>query len=537
MLGSDNEKVRRETEYKVAHLISNLSDNDAVQALNLIGEVIDRSSKNGEFAQEVASSKIWEETLRKLVSAAIADKHLANLQKLERQAEHLEDWGILMPDSTMAKLHFMAGSKAKAVTRWERESGGRCEEYWIAKAEIEPYPGKISALVKINDHTGVVHQYEAHNDIPLDPSIWEAVFGSYIAIDMHRKAFEMAWEQRNSDALRRVALISMDAEDSQLSLQSLNALIFSMVENTEWDLVAKFTSSPIAFFEGGFKNSCTEVFLREHLVELRAALVKVLARSEGFSSFGGHQQRQICDFLRRFLRIKETDWRAFVSIEEAGSSFERGGRFTDALGFYEAVQKESDCTTREKEIAGLRWVVAKSQQLEHEKRESGSFHKEKKTNRRLTEIENELTAAMRSARIENINKLPEFPLLPEIQFDWEEEALLANAQPPKNLDDSIIVQESSILAGDDLIKNTTASLGDFDYEISRKEGRCNIKHATTLETAFVKFYDRKIGGEKEWNSLPDNEWICEEWRIRIRILDSLLTFVHLKEGLQLTIRI
>ena len=137
---------------------------------------------------------------------------------------------------------------------------------------------------------------------------------------------------------------------------------------------------------------------------IQCTLVHALARSERLPELPGHIQRQFNVFFRRFLRAKEGHWRSVVSVREAGAAFERGGRFTDALGFYEAITKEANYPNGEKQFARTRLIVCKKRQLEHEREQGGR-------SRRATDIERELAEMMKRFGIERNANFPKYPEL------------------------------------------------------------------------------------------------------------------------------
>ena len=69
-------------------------------------------------------------------------------------------------------------------------------------------------------------------------------------------------------------------------------------------------------------------------------------------------------------------------------------------------------------------------------------------------------------------------------------------------------------------EKTVITIDDFEFELSRKNYRCNIKHKESMETAFVKINERKCGGEVDFIQI-DELWQCEAWKINVSFMDIL----------------
>lgn len=369
-LGRSNASVARETEFKYALAIGEKSVSPN-RGIKLLEEVTARLS-DAAFAAYVASESAWRDGINAIVDYVRNDTRPAAASRLEQVLEQIESGGIAQPDRKMAEIHFRAGSLQKAVHRWEKSGETKSDDYLKAKAAIEPYPGKLAALMKAGAIDEIVREFEAHRDTALEPNLWRVVSSAYLQRDRLDEAFDAAWESLDAPAMCRIALKAVSGGESLAAIRALHGSVIAMVGMAEWDALTRFTSTLEFSPDSNWSEDAALELVEGHADELQCTLVRALARSEKFPELPGHLQRQFIEFLRRFLRVKECRWRSAVSMEEAGAAIERGGRFTDALSFYEAVAREPNFSDDEKQFARRRWLVCKNRQLEYERDQGGA---------------------------------------------------------------------------------------------------------------------------------------------------------------------
>ena len=176
-----------------------------------------------------------------------------------------------------------------------------------------------------------------------------------------------------------------------------------MVKQSQWDPVSKFGSSLEFAPSLEWKDKELKALVQAETNSLQVTLVRALARSEEFARAPQNVKQQLSSFLRKYLRVKNGVWRADVSIAEAGAAIERGGRFTDAIAFYEAVAKDSVFGAEDRLFARQRWVVSKQRQLEYEKSNGDAT--------KAIQIEYDMRPEIEALRIARVDDLTEFPAL------------------------------------------------------------------------------------------------------------------------------
>ncbi len=511
-LGKSNARVARETEFKYALAIVTKGVSPG-QGIELLEEVAARLS-GAAFAAYVASDNAWRDGINAIVDYVRNDALPATASTLEYVLEKIEAAGIAQPYQKMAEIHFRAGSLQKAVHRWEKSGETKSNDYLKAKAAIEPYPGKLAALMKAGATEEIVREFETHPDTPLDPALWSVVSSAYLQRNRLGDAFNAAWESLDAAAMRGIALKAVSGGESQAAIRALHGSVIAMVRNEEWEPLAKFASTLDFSPDSNWADGPAREIVESHADALQCTLIRALARSEKFPEMPGHLQRQFSEFLRRFLRVKEGQWRSAVSVEEAGAAIERGGRFTDALSFYEAVARESNLSDDAKQFARRRWLVCKNRQLEHEREQGGK-------SRRAADVQRELSEAMTRLGIKRIDELSRYPdiapierpSMPPVQSsEVEADRLIAPTPYVPETGTTTEVPEALQI---ELADRVAARIGDFVIDLSRQLGRCNISHGPTMQTAFVNLREGLSGGEKAWRAISPTEWVCEDWRLRL----------------------
>lgn len=511
-LGKSNANVARETEFKFARALEEPSASPA-QAIELLEELVNRLSEST-FSSYAASEKAWREAINNFVNLVANDTSVLIARRLEDVLEKIEAFGISQEDRKMAEIHFRVGSLEKAVKRWEKAGETRSNDYLTAKAEIEPYPAKLASLTKVGAIDKVIQEFEAHQNTDLDSVHWDYISAAYLESNRLNEAFDTAWNSRNATVMRKIALRSIENSDPHTALQALYGAFIAMVGGGDWEPLSKFASILDFSPDASWSEDAPKELVESHANELQCTLVSALARSEKFVEAPGQFQRQFNEFLRRFLRVRERSWHRSVSVEEAGAAIERGGRFTDALPFYEAVVKDPSFSEEQKLFARSRWIVCKNRQLDYEHDQAGQ-------SRRASEIQRELSDAMKRCGIERVSDLPKYPNLTDIEKPPKpliqnleprpiepstELPTASEADPAANVDSAVQIE---------LADRFVAKIGDFSIDLSRRIGRCNISNESTMQTAFFNLRDNQPGGEKSWRAISTTDWVCEDWHIRL----------------------
>jgi len=533
-LGNENAAVCRETEYKLARAIVG-SETKAETVIQLFQEVLDRLP-DVTFSNYVLREGIWREAAKVLLQSIQKTASQSEAVAISPVLDSLESGGLSLPDRNMAEVYCKAGRLKDAVSRWEKAGETKTEDYLRAKAAIEPYPGKLLSMVKTRSYEEITREFESHQGTVLNTEQWTAVAEAYLQQQMTEQAMNAAWEASDSSLLRRGALKALGSGHESKAIQAIGLALIVMLKQEEWECLARFAATLEFAPEASWNETPPRELIEKSADTMQCILVRGLARSDKFAEMPGHLQRQFGDFLRRFLRVKEGLWRGFVTVEEAGSAIERGGRFSDALAFYEAVAREPNFSDDEKNFARLRWILSKNRQLDYERSQAA---KSKKT----ADLQHELAEAMARMGVKHIADLPKFPALEPLTKP--EDTKLATRDVPQKfqIETSTSVpppiatnpQNAPIASSSSLPDRIASKIGDFTITFSRSIGRCNISNDTTMQTGFVSVLEGKAGGEKEARTIGQKEWLFDEWQLRALVSGQSLKLVF--EGLGVVLEI
>lgn len=389
---------------------------------------------------------------------------------------------------------------------WEESGDTKHPEYLRAKAAVEPYPQRIVTLHRLGLDEQILDSYDTSPDIQLNSEQAALVADALRVGERLPDAYDLSWASGSFATMLSVSLAALHDGDRRLATAALHAGLIQLVRQGQWGTLASFATSLEFAPTTEWKEEKVKDWVESETEALQVLLVRALSRSAEFGDAPVHLQRQLSDFLRRFLRLKGGTWRSRISLTEAGAAFERGGRFTDAISFYEAVVKENP-SREDKRFASERWLMCKERQQNHE-RSQGNTNKANATEKKLRQV-------MQEMQLKTLHDLPTFPELPELPKPSPElvqpgevpgvspvghgPTPAATPAPEGTLPDQVPMQ-----------------FGMFKVVLSRKNGRCNIEHTESMETAFLKIKERKCGGgDVVFSSDGDGGWTCETWKITV----------------------
>ena len=154
----------------------------------------------------------------------------------------------------------------------------------------------------------------------------------------------------------RLVAPALQRHDSIAARRALHHGLILLVRQNQWEPLTRFASS-LEFIPGPEWKGKRAYNLCEDRGRFTAGLlVRSLARSESLPQATRDVQQRLGSFFRKYLRVKDGSWRSHLSVVEAGAAIERGGRFTDALSFYEAVESDSSFDATDKLFARQRWL-------------------------------------------------------------------------------------------------------------------------------------------------------------------------------------
>lgn len=529
--GKNDAAVSRETEFKWARALME-QQNSVDGLLQLLDEIKERLAEP-EFGAYAVKEQVWRDAIDDRVRSVTGQASEVEARSLAAVLESLEASGVILPAATVAEVYSRAGDLRKAIDCWDKAGETKSDAYLRAKAAIEPYPEKLTALGRTGLIDEALREFETHRAVPLDAGQWGVVAAAYLQRGRFDEALEAGWNAKEPSLLRQVALKALVGNESQPALRALEGSIMMMVQKQDWKPLAKFAASLDFSPDPTWTGKGPLALVKSHAEHLQGALVRALARSDAFAEMPGHLQRQFSDFFRRFLRVKEGHWRGHLSVQEAGSAIERGGRFTDAIAYYEAILTEPTFSPEEKLFARQRWIVGKSRQVFYERAQKG-----KGKSRKVSELQQELARAISESGLKRLSELPEFPMLDPISVPtgvakppWQgnlDSARPTTAKPKQDIqiESTPVVPITNISLSD----RVNAIMGEISIDLSRKIGRCNFSHQATMETASANLRQKTMSGDLEWTRRSEDEWFSEVWRLAVSITDDLLLISSERDG-------
>ncbi|MSR60354.1 MAG: hypothetical protein EXS05_22385 [Planctomycetaceae bacterium] len=499
-------EVLHELEFEWARTIrTNAAAPVVAEILNRFAVQLDQPA----FAESCAADPAWREGLKELLKplskqrdAAIASE---TMNLLASSLQRIRQKGVAIPASESAQVFLSAGRYADAIAAWEECGEIKSNAYLRAKAAVEPYPQRILSLAKLNEPEEIIKAHVAAPGVALSSEQAAGVVDAYCSLKQRPTAIDLAWNWTAAVPMCRIAADAIQSGAAPDAQRALQASVILLARQKQWEPLATFAATQRFTPTTEWNESIFREFVKAQLESLQVTLVRAMARSEGLLENPAHVQRQLSDFLKGYLRVKDGHWKPHLSVEEAGAAIERAGRFTDAISYYEAIGREGFSET-ERQFARRRWLVCKKRQLDHERSQGAK--------RKVNEIERELDRGLLALRIKSVEELGTYPKLPALQKPdaaHVEQVFGAGAGP--------LVPALAPSAGLDtespLADHLTMTIGQFKIDLSRKNNRCNITHTSTMETGYIKIAERSCGGECEFSRVNDSRWQCVPWKLAV----------------------
>lgn len=527
----DFPNIRQETEFRWA---SSLASQPRLQECkDLLSILAHRLAEDPAFADAcISDGGSWRNALSEMLQPLIENPNSEITKddwgEIAISLDKIHERGLNVPAKSCAQVYFLSDRFSEAVKLWEEAGTTTSIDYHKAKAAIEPYPQRILSLSRLKLTEEIVKAYQENPKVVLSQDQANSVTDALYKSQHLREALNLAWNSVLPSAAMQVCAGAIRNGDKTLATQALYMMFALLVQAQQWEPVINFASSLEFLPDKAWNEKSLKEFVEAEAEALQCTLVRSIARSDGLPNSQTHIQRQISDFLRRFLRVKDARWRERIGIEEAGAAFERAGRFTDAISFYEAILKDR-FSNEEKEFAHRRWLACKRRQMDYER---GLGAKVK-----ADEIWKEMLSVMKSLGIKDLEEIEVFPTLPRLT---PQEFVLKDLIPVGNQESAITmpVDQDKSLPQSLLSEQVDMVIGPFRIEASRRHHRCNITNSETMQTAFIKTGDKKCSGEIEFNRLDEHSFDCSTWNLFVRLSEGiegglLLTF----KNLGVTIRI
>lgn len=503
---SQNPQIQKELEFEWARgIINRVASTDVVNILAKFAKRLD----DPKFAESCAAEPIWRDAISALLKPLLEQKQPAvapeSWNHLVSSLGRIRAMGVGIPSSTCAPVFFQAQRFSEAIAMWDDAGDTKSNEYLRAKANVEHYPQRIISLAKLDLAAEIVDAYSDNQEIALNQEQVIATIDAFRKVNRREEAYILAWKSSAFSPMFRLVIDAMHKGAQPEAVRALHAGFIILVKQKQWDSLGTFLATREFAPSAEWREAPLKSLVESNLDGIQSTLVRALARSEELVDSPSHVQRQISDFLKGYLRVKDGQWRKSLSIQEAGAAIERAGRFTDAFAFYEALIKEKGGQD-EKRFAQLRWLVCKQRQLDHERPQAAV--------RRVNDIERELKQKMGELRLKTLDELDAFPGLQALQLPVlvSEEGDGQTHQPSTQptIKESTANETISLLPD-----RVEIAVGKLKIELSRKKSRCNITHVETMETAFFKISDRKCGGEVEFVEDETARWVCATWKVTV----------------------
>ena len=500
-------EIRNETEVQWA---SGLTEGRPTieRVISLLESLNTRLSHDRKFAENSIGDNAWQKalspTMRSLISngGTPLDSNVA--MQLSNMLEHIQEKGISFPHDISAMVCFAAHKYADAITFWEQSGDTRSISFCQAKARTEAYPESIAWLARLGAQSDIIKAYLDRPETSLSPEQAVMVCDALRTSGRIKEALILGWAFGLSDTILDLALDAYRLQMLDLASEATRYAVQLLALHGRWDPLASLLSSSGFLPARSWKDKAVRDWVDAELEHLQASLVRALARSDSLVKAAPNHQKKVSIFLGGYLRVKARGWMATISIQEAGAAFERAGRFTDAISFYDAALREKGIVSKPDTIR-KRWLICKKKQLDYEQ-SVGAYGSTDKCRR----IESDLRRAQQEWGLD-IPAGPEYPQLqplagPSSDMAWARDSDGAHVD---------VGQGGGTDVGA-LRDRATMNLDMFRVDIARANGRCNITNTVTMETAFIKWSERQCGGEVEFSQDDYGCWKCGSWDLSVR---------------------
>lgn len=501
-------------------------------AVNVLEEFAKRLGETA-FCDLVRGDSVWSEALGallgRLVTLAGPESEAQLLARVVSAMDRIRDYGVGCASDSAGRLLYAVGRYSDAVALWDESGNTRSNEYAYAKARIEPYPQRAVALHKLSLFADIVNAFDGAPEAELNLEQTHAVVSALTEAGRRADAFDVAWRNAaHSSMLELAGLLFADEERDQAAV-ALQAAIRLMVRRKEWPSLTPLITSRKFNHPAIRKSALGTTWLAAQSESLIIEMVRELARSDGFAAAAPSEQRPIADFLRKYLRVKDAEWRPQIEIEEAGAAIERGGRFTDAISFYEAVVNERAAPGK-KRFTQERWLVSKERQLDYVRTQNDEA--------RVREILRDINLGVAELKLKSVDDLSRFPDLAPLEVPT---LIPRQVGPEPEVADQVPVSPAQPGPPDDQRNEPiVVTLGDFRFEVLRRLGRCRLTNTSTLESVTISLVERTVVGDVPFEESVNGLWVCERWQIVVELpseqSDDLIRVTAQESGVLMTIR-
>jgi tetratricopeptide (TPR) repeat protein len=479
------------------------------------------------LTSECIGDPIWDEAIDALLKLALirSESDASPLRRICLHLDAMRGKGIQLPPSATARVYFLGGQYDAAVQLWDTAGENKAPDYFRARAKVDKFPQSLIALAKIGDYEEIVRSYWQAADKSMSPEGAALVIEGLRRVDKFDEAIQLAWDHAMSLQMIEIALDRFTNGKRMPADAALYASVILLVQQKQWEPLVEFVSSLKFIPNKAWATENVASWIDEESGTLQATLVRAIARSRDIGGAKPQYVGRINDFLNKFLKVKDGQWRAKVAVEEAGAAFERVGRYVSALAFYEAI-RDGRFTSSEREFARHRWLVCKNRQLDHERSRGNAM--------RVGEVHDELKRGMASARLNSLADLDPYPALLPLSMP----SVAAVTTAAETSSGAETAEAATCPVVDQLPDKSVILVGAVRIEFSRSLARINFSNET-MHQGFVKIREQVCGGEFAFKYDESSGWESEQIGVRIRLGEThsdAIKVQFVNEGVEVSLR-
>jgi tetratricopeptide (TPR) repeat protein len=510
---------------------------ESLKILNRFADALGDKS----FCDRACTESVWGDAVRALLTTLTTAKaHPAegDEQWISCAAilDRISNQGVQLPPEICGHIYLLAKRYPDAISLWDR-ANVKPSPYHRAKASVAPYPERIISLASLRLYQEIATAYDSNQEISLTDEQASAAADALRESGRLQDAFSIAARYRLPVSMLRLPKAALKAGLVPAATTALLSGVSLSTDRGDWNVILSIFRNASEFCPTAeWKDTQLQKLVGTASSEMRFVAIRAVARSTELAK-APDAQKEISSFLRKYLRVKDGDWRAHLLLAEAGAAIERGGRFTDAISFYEAVANDNSFSKAEHLLARERWLVSKQRQLTHERMHGAAS--------KAQQIAHDLETQKQALRISSIDdELSEFPSLEPLVFMWPNES-----STTRKVAGASSAQVTSSAVADEGPPNATSdgqpidpvilTAGTLKFEYSRALRRCNIVDIHTMAQGYIKVAERHCGGEVEFSRSSDHNWFCSPWKLVVRFPEDASQAWSLElqdSGIQVRIR-
>lgn len=477
--------MNRSIKYRLFHLHSDFS----VQSFtSIVDELLDRSRENNTFVEQLNVGGTYESVMGALIDAALKDEGTPWKSIVPKLLEAVKS-GLPIDRRRRGELHFRADQFREAVAAWESSGDSQKNpRYQVAKQNVlaDDFHPKLSTLAP-QDGELLMKYFLEHG--PFHLAVPAARFSTRPDVVLDELFRRLGQRYHVGDRSDEIGLCEI-----------LKDLMQVLGNQGKWNLVADI----------GFAATGSELpkslrdhkrFIENHSPSIVDAVVVACAGSDTFSQQPTQTIVRFADFFRK-VGGNFAQWRNRLTLAVIGTAFERANRHKDILPFYERITVEGGFRLDDVAFAQKRWIAVKEKQVKREEQEGD----ETSARRHRKEAEE----ARKRLGLEGV-KLPELPSFDTAWIiDLELAEPAARKEPESDGPDAAESETKGDASGEPPAvvekadrttpesapaRPTSLIVGDLRIDFSPANGKANITHTPSMDTASIRTSKARFSSE------------------------------------------